>query len=247
MIIFSTIVSNITQATTALKNVTARYDRQHSDIRHFFHQRRISNGLLRRVSAFSDNVIRPKLRMIQIEDVELMKSLPPPLFMEVIGELYEKCLEVHVLFKTMKLLNMIVMQKICCRLKSISLSANAGLFAPGENAQCLYVVVGGVMDYRLARTNQDTTLETGQLAVEAVLWTPWVLQGKLSSRGDECELLSITATAFQNVLSEHPGTAWLPRKYGAEFVLQLNALLVHGEIISDLVSIPSALEMCSHA
>merc|ERR1719498_2005873 len=109
MLIFSSIVSNITRATTDLRNVTARYDNQVGSLRRFFRQNGLSKALLHKVNTYCENVIKPKMRGVQIHEVDLIRSLPKPLHMEVIGELYDQHLvRGHDMFKCIRFLNVIV-------------------------------------------------------------------------------------------------------------------------------------------
>merc|ERR1719424_1811808 len=124
--------------------------------------------------------------------------------MEIIGEMYDKYLEVHVLMKSLKMLNVIVMQKLFFELKSIALSSGAELFAPGESSQCMYFVLDGKLEYKCGKESEILT--GGNTAVEVVMWTPWVYHGKLNAMEGESDLLGLTAQAFQMVLTQHPGT-----------------------------------------
>jgi len=247
MIIFSSIVSNITRATTDLRNITARYDRQLASMRRFFRQQSISLTLLRRVTNYAENVIKPRMRGVQIHEVELIGSLPKPMHMEVIGELYDRHLLIHDLFKTIKFLNVIVMQKICFELKCHSLSSGGSLFSFGENAHSMFVILDGKVVYENSRTSATEVLGANSCVVEVVLWTPWVYQGKLSSQDCEVDMVSIASQDFQNILSQHPGTIWLAKKYATAFVDEMCRMEKSGEVISDLISVPAALEICKNA
>jgi len=90
-------------------------------------------------------------------------------------------------------------------------------------------------------------LERKSVAVEVVLWTPWVYHGQLKSTDMECDLIGISAKAFQAVLTQHPGTIWLCQKYGNDFINQLNKLEEDGEHLNDLLAVESAIEICKHA
>merc|ERR1740117_1555779 len=102
MIVFSSIVSNVTGATLSLKNITAKYDRQLTTLRRFFQQQGISTRLLVKVVMYADNVIKPKMRGLSLNEIELLVKLPRPMYLEVMGEIYDQYLESLAFFGVMK-------------------------------------------------------------------------------------------------------------------------------------------------
>merc|ERR1712110_1091585 len=212
MMIFSSIVSNITVATNSLKLITARYDQLLSNMRRLLRQESISKDLVCRVTVYADSVLKPKMKGLLLSEVEMLVMLPKPLRMEVIGEVYDQYLTVHPLLRAVDKARPLMMQKFCCCVKEIVMSKLALLFSPGETAQSMYFNYRGQLVYTLGDT--PTVVNDNSHFCEIVLWTPWVYQGKMESVL-ESELLSLGSQDFQRVANEHPNMkAQIMVKYG---------------------------------
>jgi len=226
MVIFSSIVSSITAATTQLKNINAKYERQRWSIRRFFRERQISVQLTTRVTRYSDTNVKPKMRQVAVTEVELIKHLPKSMYMDVMLELYDQDLEVHPLFLTLSKMSKIVMQKICTNVLEIkNLAEGDVLFHFGESAESMYFVVRGDLLYGHGpeANGKCTKIRRKQWICEAVLWTPWVHAGSSKALSDS-EVIALDNQKFQAVLSQHRADMWIVRKYGAAFVDHLNQL-----------------------
>jgi hypothetical protein len=241
MMIFSSIVSSITVATNSLKLITARYDSMLSSMRRLLRQESISKDLICRVTGYADSVLKSKMGGLLLSEVEMLKMLPKPLYMEVIGEVYDQYLTVHPIFDAVNMIRPLMMHKFCCVIKEIVMSKNALLFSPGETAQSMFFNDRGQLFYTMAQ-HTDIVGRKSHFC-EVVLWTPWVYQGKMESVL-ECELLALATQDFQRVANDHPNMKMqIMVAYGMEFVKGLNRMHHEGVHVSDLVSVDAALQV----
>jgi len=223
MIIFSSIVSNITMATNTLKNITARYDKAIVTLRRFFRQHDISNDLLVRVTKYADSTLKPKMARIAQHEVELILLLPKSMRMDVILELRDQYLEVHPFYKVLKAHSRTSMQKLCASaLSEATWPRGADLFFPGEAAESMYFVTAGDLGYSLSVIFEKVErLYADSCFCEAVLWTPWVFQGRMISIA-ESEILALDSARFREIMLQHPADMWLTKRYATEFVDGMN-------------------------
>eukprot|EP00448_Togula_jolla_P038783 CAMPEP_0170635714 /NCGR_PEP_ID=MMETSP0224-20130122/37377_1 /TAXON_ID=285029 /ORGANISM="Togula jolla, Strain CCCM 725" /LENGTH=336 /DNA_ID=CAMNT_0010965249 /DNA_START=30 /DNA_END=1037 /DNA_ORIENTATION=+ len=251
LVVFSSIVSSITAAMNSLKSITARYNRQRWVLRRFLREQGISPELITRVTVYSDNIIKPRLREVSLSDVELLKLLPRSLYMDVVLELNDQDIEVHPFFRALHVTNRVVMQKVCnVALQQVVLSEGDVLFSLGETAHSMFFVKSGEMKY--ARLRHNHTWEREQLEkkhwfCEAVLWTAWVHQGNMRANSDS-ELSAVDSLKLQEVCLNHGAELPIARRYGCAFVRGMNELILKGDHddgvhLSDLLQVQSAMDL----
>jgi len=252
MIFFSSIVSSINSATNTLKNMNAKYDRQVSNVRRYFKEQNISQQLTQRVLRYADTCIRSKSRKVAQSEVDMLHMLPQGLYMDVMLEIYDQYLERNPFLQALLIKSRTIVKIICCTcLREVFLSAGDELFGPGEICGSMYFVVSGALTYSEEHINNKDQVEAGTWFCEAVLWTPWVHQGTMSSNV-ESELLSLDSAKFREVMSKFHGDMWLPQKYATEFVDRMNQKAGFDNNdpsddvkLSDLLTIDTAVELLS--
>lgn len=239
MIIFSSIVSSITAATNQLKGLNAKYDKQRWCIRRFFRERQISVALITRVLRYSDAMVQPKMRNVMIDEVILLRHLPQSMYMDLMLELYDQDIMVHPFFMALNQTSTVVMQNICGMIEMIALAEGDYLFHWGEAARSMYFVVRGELKYesdggtpKQRNTGEErhpaTKIKRRGWVCEAVLWTDWVHTGSVQALTDS-EVIGLDNEKFQAVLHTHRAHIWLAKKYGQEFIRQMNLLSAAGE------------------
>jgi len=252
MIFFSSIVSSINVATNSLKDMNAKYDKQVWAVRRYFKEQNISQQLTQRVLRYADTCIRTKSRKMAKAEVDMLKVLPQGLYMDVMLEIYDQYLCQNPFLKALLLKSRTIVKIICCTcLREVFLSTGDELFGPGEICGSMYYMVAGVLTYIEADSSNSLLVSAGTWFCEAVLWTPWVHQGTMSSNG-ESELLALDSAKFREVMSQFHSDMWLAKKYGAEFVDGMNQTAGFDTPdpsddvkLSDLLTIESAVELIS--
>jgi len=251
VIVFSSIISSITAATNSLKNMNAKYEKQIWMLRRFFKEQHISRGLVSRVVRYADSSLKLKHKKVQQHEVDMLGMLPQSLYMDVMLELHDQYLAEHPLFAALLQTNRNIMQKLCCHaLREIILSEGDELFVAGQIAHAMYFVVNGELNYAMKHFPNQKDVDSNVVTqkhffVEAVLWTPWVHQGRMKALM-ESDLLAIDSKQFAEEVGKFHSDVWVPQKYGAEFVKRMNEMAGFDNespdddiILSDLLKIES--------
>ncbi|CAK9031791.1 unnamed protein product [Durusdinium trenchii] len=224
MVVFSSTVSSITAAINNLKDINAVYKHQIWTLRRYFREQGISATLTHRVLRYTETMIKPKYQKVDVEKVHIMTMLPQMLTKEVNLEIYQKHLVVHPLFDALRDVNITFMQKLCsCALKESVLEKGEMMFSPGQVCNSMFFVSHGTLDYWIWQEARPEKLERKTSFCEAVLWTPWIHQGRMYAR-TESTIIALDAMQFHSVAESFSAHMELLRTYAEEFVHAMNEL-----------------------
>jgi len=256
LIIFSSIVSSITNSTNSLRSASSLYSRQIWEFRKFCKQEQVSAEVILKVMKYADCIIAPRLGRINVHDVTLLKLMPPSIYIEVIQEIYDKHLTCHPFFEVYSKLDSDGMYNIYQQLTQMALDDQNILFSHGHTAHSMYFVIEGGFRYVMepAQKKDPKLLFAGTWCCEAALWTHWVHQGTMQSiEGGDVVVLS--AERFRIEMRKTQQISVI-LKYGASFVDSMNVALGSGiepdrdmqsgqaqepqTILSDLHKLPNA-------
>jgi hypothetical protein len=225
MVIFSSIISSITQVWNNLKNMTTLYDKQLWNLRRYLREQSISTELVTRVIRYAEHVIRPKLRKVPKEEVQMFQMLPDSLFMDVILEIYDQDLEVHPLFEDLLQSQRNLMQYLCRdAIQEIMLSQYGELFGPGQIAGQMYFMRQGLLTYCCRHLDERKHVgrnENEKWIAEAVLWTNWVHQGTCEAE-TESTVIALCNKKFVELACRYRSSLWGLKAYGRAFVREMN-------------------------
>eukprot|EP00439_Symbiodinium_sp_Y106_P030075 s4345_g3.t1 len=241
LLVFSSFVASLTGATTSLRKMTGRHSSQLWLLRKFLRQRGISLDLQVRINRYINVVLTNTQRYVQYSDVELFGHLSGPLHNELQTELNKPRLLIHPFFVNMLDKFEALMRKVCCSVPvEMALSRGDVLFNGGEEAQHMYFLCSGGLtdfvregDYWHVESRTFHSLGAEQWFCEAVLWTPWVHQGRVRAKS-ETELISLSSAKFRDVLSEYPKHMSFMRMYGLVFLSQLQDWYEVSQRLTDL-------------
>ncbi|CAL1154839.1 unnamed protein product [Cladocopium goreaui] len=224
MVVFSSTVSSITAATNNLKDINAVYKHQIWTLRRYFREQKISAQLTHRVLRYTESMIKPKYQKVNVDQVKILAMLPQMLTKEVNLEIYQKHLVVHPLFDALSDINITMMQKLCsCALKDAVLEKGEMMFSPGQVCNSMSFVCQGTLDYWMWQESHPEKLERRTFFCEAVLWTPWIHQGRMYAR-TESTIIALDAHEFHEVAQSFSAHMELLRSYAEEFVRAMNEL-----------------------
>lgn len=250
MIIFSSIVSSITAATNGLKGMNAKYTRQMTLFRRLCKEQGIRKDILIRITKFCEHFVMPRMNRVSFVEVELMHMLPMTFQLEVTLEIYGKNLTMHPMFRTLGESSCLADVCRCC-LSEVILEQGDHLFAPGQQAVCMYFVAQGTLLYKACLGNPSAgsvetpggsasmgsrpswvasnfklevrSMEAKDWLGEAVMWTPWVFQGSMAAT-TEAVLTAVDSQRFRTCLATHRALFMVLKTYSAEFVRGMNEL-----------------------
>jgi len=228
LILFSSIVSSITNATNRLRTLHSTYTTQMWQLRKFFRQESISASLLIRVTKYVDTVIAPRFDRVNMHDVVLLKLLPHSIHSEVISEIYDKHFSLHPFFAAYSVLDSTGMHSIYKNLTQIALADNDMLFSPGQKASSMYCIITGNFEYslRLPHVDQPISVCPGMWCSEAALWTHWLHQGVMQSTM-AADIVAIGAELFRVEMKKQKHMSFV-MTYGTRFVESMNDMLEFG-------------------
>lgn len=205
MVIFSTFISAITNAMNQLRNLNSERNEQASLLRRYMQQNNVSAPLkarvLQSIKALSQNRSR-----VHESDVAALRLLPLSLRHDLSQEVYAPHVGVHPFFYVCNACFSMQSRKIfstCLAEKSLSTSQE--LITSGENATHMYFVIGGILDYLADERGENEpaiALDTGAWLCEAALWVRWQHNGTANTTAQGCELISVDAGGFQNILKD---------------------------------------------
>jgi hypothetical protein len=227
MVIFSSIVSSITQATNTLKDMNSHYDKMLWDMRRYIREQSISPELAGKVLSYSERVVRPKMRKVTKEEVEMFKKLPETLYMDMCLEIYDQDFDGHILFTDLLKNRRGLMQRVSrYAMLEASYSKEDELFCPGQICVHMYFVRDGRMAYAQEGDSEVSYIGRGEdydaWLCEAALWTVWTHQGSCAAR-NECALISLDCKKFIEVAQCYRSSFWVLQDYGKHYVDAMNA------------------------
>jgi len=223
LIIFSSSVSSITNATNRLRLLHSTYTNQIWELRRFFKQERISPGLLHRVTKYSDAVIAPRVDHVNMHDVALLKLLPQSIHTEVVREIYDRHFNQHAFFKAYSQLDSFGMQSIYQHVTQASLAEDDVLFSPGQRADSMYFIITGVFCYVHAHDEKPVDVLAGMWCSEAALWTDWTHQGTMQG-AQASDVVVLNSDKFRKEVKQQHHMSFA-LKYGNQFIDSMNAVL----------------------
>jgi len=249
ILFFASSLHSVNQAMEQIKNMHERFNRAYQSLRRYFREQSISPELVSRVFRYSEKVLKAKFDKVGLTHVELLPMLPRTMYMQVMVELYDQALYVHPLFAWFGSKSVTVLQEICSMaLEEVNLCSSDVLFNAGQSASSMYFAIEGTLQYRMGNLPTITIRPTTAFC-EAVLWTPWVHQGSMSTL-EESELLCVVSSKFQEVVSRHHRDLAVIQRYAIQYVYSMNELAGFFTDatdddcdLSDLLTIDSAIKV----
>lgn len=235
MLIFSSFVSAVTNSTMRLWSLGASQLQDQLQFRKFLHQNSISPELAHRLNRYLGVVQIARQNVLHMKDVKLVSSLSGPLQQQLRVELFIRYLDGHILFDMINSRNSHLMCRICSEcLNDKLLSQHNMIFSAGQLTTEMGFISHGLAGYTLS-SKRDSVVGVfkGDWFCEPCLWTEWMHVGQLYAQL-ECEIISVTATAFRELAVLHPIALQLIRTYAVIYISLLNDRRERGEL-SDLL------------
>jgi len=203
MVVFSSFVSTITNAMTQLRNIDSERNEQLATLRKYLTANKISSSLVHRIGVCLKKAAKGAKRRIHEEDVVMMHLLPWNLKTDLQEEVYLPILSVHPLFVILANNSRLQLKKLLQHgLEEISLGTGQEFCNSGDVAEYMYFIVNGVLSYKEEHVlEQRSMVSGGQWVAEPVLWIVWKHSGQLIGT-NQCELIAIKATKFQEVFTQ---------------------------------------------
>lgn len=231
LVIFSSFVSTLTAAITALRSRNSQKVAQMFMLRRYLKTNQVPMGLQRRVLRYVEYRQSIEEQKVSGRQVALLKMLSLSLRQELHLAVVMPDIDHHCLFNRLRLKytnNLQVMVQNAMGRESFAWGDP--IFEQGHQAKAMYFLVRGVVEYQHPGKDQREAekFESRHAISEAALWTDWKHHGRLVA-AIECEMLLVEVQKFRNDVkaqsSNNPNLAKLVSRYAKAYVDEFNKVL----------------------
>jgi len=233
LVVFSSVVSSITTATSCIRSINEKRRSQEELLRRYITENRVSFA----VGALIYSYIRHKAvrRRVHASEVAALAFLPNILQMQLHTEVYAPSLLQHPWFACVDAIDNRTIVEVCHKaMGDLSFTAGNQLFNYGGTCRQMYVVVTGTFDYYYKEDDDFNKVRTGRVS-EPVLWVKWIHRGRLVAVVDS-EVMVLGVDAFQNIIQSTQRMLHCGRVFAQQLVDYLSDQLRQRKRISDIYS-----------
>jgi len=206
VVMFSSLVSTITNTMTKLRERNAERAIQRHLVRQYLSDARISVRLAHRIFSF----LRKQGYIVQSRlhegDVAVLKELPEKTLKHLHCEVYAPALVAHPFFHRFDELDGTGFIDICHQAVSQKFASEEGeVFHYGTACTAMYIVRAGKLVYTAGRDDVDKPrlVRAGERLCEAAIWLRWLHHGRLVA-DCRCELTMLNAAPCHKVFQRSP-------------------------------------------
>lgn len=236
------VVSKVTTSMTRLEIVTARRRENMNQLRAFLVENTVPRKLALRVLHNAQHQLTERARKTPESQIELLGMISESLLVEVHHEMNIIKLNGHPFFHRYDGVSPGLMRQVCHKaVERISLMTGDVLFCQGEVPvhPLLYFALSNKLCYD-HNEEQETMLNEGEWACEALLWCHWIHHGTMVAT-HHTTVLSLDTAKFQQIVTTSTKYSYdVAKDYGRLFVEMLNTY--DQEELSDLETQSSAIE-----
>jgi hypothetical protein len=217
LVMFSSLISSITNAMTKLRERNAERAKQRELVSEFFHNQRISLSLGNHIYSFlAVQGYTVETRVVE-HDIPLLGKLPERMRKRLHGEIHRPIVRMHPFFFTLDKIDVGTVLAVChWAMSQQVILEGARLFHCGEPCGCMYFVSYGEMEYFLGTNDMATALIRYRDHVsEGALWANWEHRGRADAE-TVTELCVLDSMSFRGAVRQ---TRLLPlcRAYAQNF------------------------------
>lgn len=272
MCTFSSFVSSITNAMTRLRNLNSESADKATQLRRYLKENRIPGAMCNRIWAWLQTVENTSRCRIHAAQVAILHTLPIDILNELHRAIYSPFLAKHPWFSNFQGAHPDGMRSLYSCLVEVGIDVGKESFHCGETATRMYFVFSGRLRYLREGEMSEMSWEASQIeevvriaslgsmphddgdgpivigpdqwASEHPLWINWTHVGTLTALS-HCELFTINAQRFQEVMQYELLSVWQAAKYARAFLSHLHSSI---SALSDVWADPKALlDLATHA
>lgn len=220
----SAVVSSITTSMTRLSIATAHDANKISSLKRYLSDNCISARVALRIQRNAVHALEERRRYTPEKDIELLPLVSEPLRVELRFEIYMPVLKAHKFWEKYCDLAPNLLRQVCHQaIERMQLSKGDVLFSAGEVPKVpqMYFLHAGKLRYDRT-AEQSHTVQKGEWACEAVLWTQWMHYGMMRTK-TECTLVVLKADEFAEICKQYMSQIQYARDYAKAFVQHLNS------------------------
>lgn len=223
LVLFSSFVSSITAAMTRLHALNSEKERQKERVRRYITENRVSLDLGNCIYSFIRRSHDSQQKRVHMDDVGVFKYMPESLRVRLRYEVFTQVVKPHPFFHCLGYIDEDALISVChLATGETALQMGHQLFAAGDVATKVYVLLSGKMDYfLLSGEGARVRVCAGDLVSELVLWAEWRHVGACFPT-TFCELATIDSERFRDVLASRPGVGRIQR-FAQEYISRVQS------------------------
>ncbi|CAE7355252.1 KCNH6 [Symbiodinium sp. CCMP2592] len=242
--LFSSFLSSITNAVTALRAVRLDYETREAQIRQFFNERNLPASLLAQVKAFM-RMRSSAIRRVLEKDVKLLAELPDALKKKLHAEMFLSPISALPWMPSILRESTEFLEKVCHGAVDERIARpGIDIFVPDSESEGAIIASSDGLVYTrrevFLRYKQNFNNSTGVVALrpgmrlaEVGLWAVWRHRGHLTTE-TTCPYLFINAVDFAEIAQQHGGTTFkYLHIFGLLYVSHVEDIMDKG-VLSDL-------------
>eukprot|EP00448_Togula_jolla_P037819 CAMPEP_0170635630 /NCGR_PEP_ID=MMETSP0224-20130122/37326_1 /TAXON_ID=285029 /ORGANISM="Togula jolla, Strain CCCM 725" /LENGTH=403 /DNA_ID=CAMNT_0010965147 /DNA_START=1 /DNA_END=1209 /DNA_ORIENTATION=+ len=240
LVMFSSMVSQITSAMASLRARHFERNRRLNMVKRYLREQRVSSGLVRKIIGYLRSFGYASDRKHLTErEVHALQELPEGMLRALRYETTFPMLAFHPLFRDLARFDRDAVAQICnSATDEIVLKTEETLFRFGQAARAMYFVVSGSLSYTLGQSTEGVqTVQRRDMVSEAVLWLTWRHQGALTAIVPST-LIALDAEKFRDALATLFAThsfKHMVAPEGDQDVEELSDLIKDNEVIKIMV------------
>lgn len=217
--LFSSFLSSITNAVTALRAVRLDYETREAQIRQFFNERNLPAALLAQVKAFM-RMRSSAIRRVLEKDVKLLAELPDALKKKLHAEMFLSPISALPWMPSILRESTEFLEKVCHGAVDERIARpGIDLFVPDSESEGAIIASSDglvytrreiFLRYKQPFVNNSTgvvAIRPGMRLAEVGLWAVWRHRGHLTTE-TTCPYLFINAADFAEIAQQHGGTTF---------------------------------------
>lgn len=179
LVVFSSVVSSITSATSALRSLSMQRLQQEELLRRYITEKRVSFQVGSRVYDYIKYKLKRDVRRVHESDVVALKQMPNTLQMQLRCDVYGPLLVVHPVFHHFDLARDGVMEEIChTAMSERTVMPGSEFFTIGTPSTSMCFLFSGSLDYYYKNGKDLDKVTEGDFVCEGVLWLQWLHRGR---------------------------------------------------------------------
>lgn len=214
LVMFSSFVSHMTNAVKNFQELTAKTEKQRSDLRRYISDHKVSFNLSNAITGFvKTSANRKGGKRLLSSEIPAFRILPDNLLNRLHVEVHAPIISNHPFFRKIKDAEKACFLSICkCAVGEKNVLVGEELFRYGAQATRMYFTTSGRLAYFQGIHDMNPVdVEDGTWFSELTLWSKWEHKGRMVSADQVAEVVYLEASEFHTIISSTSSMAEVQR------------------------------------
>lgn len=217
LVVFSSVVSSITAATSSLRNLNQQRHQQDELLRRYLTEKCVSFQVGSCVYDHIRNKLSSAHRPVHESDIQAIKQLPNILQLQLRWDVHRPVLVIHHWFYYMDHVQDGVMEEVCySAMSEATVLPGSELFINGTPSFSMFFVLSGTIDYYYRNKGDPDAVGAGDVLCEPALWLQWLHRGRVVAPV-ATEIAVLCANRFREVISRNQDMLLCAQDYARSF------------------------------